>query len=155
PEITGTVARDLETPWGLAFLPDGTAIVTERDSARVLAITDGEVREIGRIDAAAPRSEAGLLGVAVSPDFETDQWVYFYLTTDADNRIVRAKYDGEQLGRTQTVYDQIPLAPIHDGGRIKFGPDGMLYVATGDAAQPELAQDPSSPAGKVLRMTPE
>lgn len=155
PEITGTVARDLETPWGLAFLPDGTAIVTERDSARVLAIEDTQVREIGTIDAAAPRAEAGLLGAAVSPDFADDGWVYFYLTTDVDNRVVRARYDGEQLGRTQTVYDGIPLAPIHDGGRIRFGPDSMLYVATGDAAQPDLAQDPGSPAGKVLRMTPE
>lgn len=155
PEVTGVIARDLEAPWGLAFLPDGTALVTERDSARVLAVEGKQVREVGTIDAAAPRSEAGLLGVAVSPDYEQDQWVYFYLTTDVDNRVVRAKYDGRRLGRTRTVYNQIPLAPIHDGGRIRFGADGMLYVATGDAAQPELAQDPGSPAGKVLRMTPE
>lgn len=155
PEITGVVARNLAAPWGLDFLPDGTAIVTERDSARVLAIEGRKVREIGTIDAAAPRAEAGLLGVAVSPDFETDGWVYFYLTTDADNRVVRAKYDGRRLGPTRTVYDGIPLAPIHDGGRIRFGPDGMLYVATGDADQPDLAQDPGSPAGKILRLTPE
>ena len=108
-----------------------------------------------RSTSVAPQGEAGLLGVAVSPDFETDRTLFLYLTTDTDNRVVRAEVDGDRLGRTTVVLDGIPAGFIHDGGRIAFGPDGHLYVTTGETGNPELAQDPQSLAGKILRITPD
>lgn len=159
PEVVGTVASGLEVPWGLDFLPNGDAIVTERDSRRVLRIAAGgdhEVTEIGTIDAAAPNNEAGLLGVAVSPDFARDRTAYFYVSTAEDNRVLRAEVDGNRLGDPRPVLTGIPLGSNHDGGRLAFGPDGFLYVSTGETGvAPELAQDRESLAGKILRITPE
>ncbi|MFC7723507.1 PQQ-dependent sugar dehydrogenase [Nocardioides sp. GCM10028917] len=156
PEVVDTLVEGLEVPWGVDFLPDGQAVVTERISGRVDRIgTDGEVSPLGTVAEAAPQGEAGLLGVAVSPDFETDRTLFLYLTTDTDNRVVRAELDGARLGRTTVVLDGIPAGFIHDGGRIAFGPDGHLYVTTGETGDPELAQDPRSLAGKILRITPD
>lgn len=155
PEVVGDAATGLQAPWGLGFLPDGTALVTERDTARVLAVSDDDVRVVATLDQAAPRGEAGLLGLAVSPTYDEDRLVYLYLSTDQDNRVVRATFDGDRLGTPEVVLDGIPNAFIHDGGRIRFGPDGMLHVATGDASEPSLAPDPGSLAGKVLRITPD
>ncbi|MBD3947619.1 PQQ-dependent sugar dehydrogenase [Nocardioides ganghwensis] len=154
PEAVGTLVEGLEVPWGVDFLPDGSAVVTERISGRVLNITaDGRVGRLGTVDTAVAQGEAGLLGVAVSPDFETDRTVFLYLTTDTDNRVVRARLEGSSLGSTSVVLDGIPAGFIHDGGRIAFGPDGHLYVTTGETGDPELAQDPDSLAGKILRIT--
>ena len=156
PEVVDTLVEGLEVPWGVDFLPDGEAVVTERISGRVVRIgTDGEVSPLGTVADAVPQGEAGLLGVAVSPDFETDRTLFLYLTTDTDNRVVRAELDGARLGRTTVVLDGIPAGFIHDGGRIAFGPDGHLYVTTGETGDPELAQDPRSLAGKILRITPD
>ena len=156
PEVVDTLVERLEVPWGVDFLPDGEAVVTERISGRVARIgTDGEVSPLGTVADAAPQGEAGLLGVAVSPDFETDRTLFLYLTTDTDNRVVRAELDGARLGPTTVVLDGIPAGFIHDGGRIAFGPDGHLYVTTGETGDPELAQDPRSLAGKILRITPD
>ncbi|MBD3926701.1 PQQ-dependent sugar dehydrogenase [Nocardioides cavernae] len=156
PDVVDTLVEGLEVPWGVDFLPDGEAVVTERISGRVLRIgTDGEVSPLGAVAGAVPQGEAGLLGVAVSPDFETDRTLFLYLTTDTDNRVVRAELDGARLGRTTVVLDGIPAGFIHDGGRIAFGPDGQLYVTTGETGDPELAQDPQSLAGKILRITPD
>lgn len=154
PRVVGTIARDLEVPWGLDHLPDGTAVMTERDSGRVLALEDGRVREIGRIPEEGS-SEAGLLGLAVSPGFDEDRRLYFYVTTDTDNRVVRTTYDGRRIGDLEPVLTGIPKGSIHDGGRLEFGPDGFLFVSTGEVGEPSLAQDPDSLGGKILRITPD
>jgi glucose/arabinose dehydrogenase len=154
PQVADTLAEGLEVPWGVDFLPDGRAVVTERISGRVVRVgPDGTVTPLGTVPAAVPQGEAGLLGVAVSPDFDSDRTLYLYLTTETDNRVVRAELDGTRLGRTTVVLDGIPAGFIHDGGRIAFGPDGHLYVTTGETGDPELAQDPRSLAGKILRIT--
>jgi glucose/arabinose dehydrogenase len=156
PEVVDTFVEGLEVPWGVAFLPDGDAVVTERISGRVLRIdADGEVTPLGTVAGAVPQGEAGLLGVAASPDFESDRTLFLYLTTGTDNRVVRARLDGSRLGPATVVLDGIPAGFIHDGGRIAFGPDDQLYVTTGETGDPELAQDPRSLAGKILRITPD
>lgn len=162
PRVVGTVAEGLVAPWGIDFLPDGSAVVTERDTRRVLRVTEaGDVSEIGVVDEAAPQGEGGLLGVAVSPTYESDRTLFFYLTTATDNRVVRTTYDGpadgagEGLGALEVILDGIPNGFIHDGGRLEFGPDGDLYVSTGETGEPTLAQDRDSLGGKILRITPD
>lgn len=153
PEVIGTVARNLEVPWGIAFLPDGTALVTERDSGRVFQVGRGKVDPVGSIEEAQPNGEAGLLGVAVSPSYAQDQRVFFYATAESDNRVLRTTFRNGRLGTLEPILTGIPKAGNHDGGRMIFGPDKMLYVSTGEAGQPDLAQDRESLGGKILRIT--
>ena len=154
PRVERTVAEGLEVPWGVTFLPDGSALVGERDSTRVLAVSSrGDVREVGRIDEAAPQGEAGLLGLAVSPTYDEDQLVYVYASTEQDNRVLRVTYDGQQLGEPEPILTGIPNGFIHDGGRLLFDDKGRLFVSTGEAGEPELAQQPDSLGGKILRVT--
>jgi glucose/arabinose dehydrogenase len=156
PTVTGDIARDLRIPWGLDFLPDGDALVTQRDLRQVLRIApDGQVTPAGEITEAEGTGEGGVLGLAVSPDFESDQLVYLYISTATDNRIVRAPFDGTTLGPREPLVVGIPSAENHDGGALEFGPDGLLYAGTGDAENRALAQDPGSLGGKILRMTPD
>lgn len=148
---TGVVATDLEAPWGLDFFPNGDAIVTERDSGRLLRVSpSGRVEELARL-ASEGRGEGGLLGVALSPDYREDGLVYVYRTTAEDNRVLRLRL-GED---PEPILTGIPANSYHNGGRIAFGPDGMLYVATGDAGDTSSSQDRGSLGGKILRLTPE
>lgn len=148
---TSVVAADLEAPWDVSFLPNGEALVTERDTGRLLRLDgSGEVREVQRLPSAGV-GEGGLLGVAVSPDHEDDGLVYAYYSTATDNRVVRFALGEEP----EPILTGIPVASYHNGGRISFGPDGMLYVGTGDAGDTASSQDPNSLAGKILRITPE
>jgi glucose/arabinose dehydrogenase len=156
PEVSRTVATGLQAPWGLAFLPDGDALVSERDTRRILEVTrDGDVRQVGVVESAAPQGEAGLLGLAVSPAFDEDRLVYAYVSTAEDNRVVRMEYDGRRLGAPQPVLTGIPNGFIHDGGRLLFDEEGMLLVSTGEIGEPDLAQDRESLGGKILRITPD
>ncbi len=153
PKVVGTVATGLVAPWGMDFLPDGTALVTERDTAKVLAIKGGSVRTVGRLGGAQPQGEAGALGLAVSPTYDEDSLVFAYFTSPVDNRVVKMTFDGSELGPPEVVLDGIPSGFVHDGGRLEFGPDGYLYVSTGETGQEQLAQDASSLGGKILRIT--
>ncbi|TDQ53647.1 PQQ-dependent sugar dehydrogenase [Actinorugispora endophytica] len=151
------VAAGLRVPWDVAFLPDGAALVSERDSGRVVRVApDGATTEAGTVGGVVAEGEGGLLGLAVSPSYAEDSAVYAYFTAAEDNRIVRMAYDpADGLSGAEVIVDGLPKAGNHNGGRIAFGPDGMLYAGTGDAGREELAQDTGSPAGKILRMTPD
>jgi glucose/arabinose dehydrogenase len=149
-----TVASGLQAPWGIAFQPDATALVTERDSARILSVRpDGTVGEVARLAEVRPGGEGGLLGIALSPTYSTDRWVYVYYTAANDNRIARLRL-GEQTP-AQPIFTGIPKAGNHNGGRIAFGPDGMLYAGTGDAGVGSRSQDRAQLGGKILRLTPQ
>lgn len=145
------LARGLEVPWGVAFLPDGSALVAQRRSGEVVRVSaDGSSRPAGRVPGVADRGEGGLLGLAVDP--ADPGTVYAYLTTDDDNRVVALPYDGSRLGEPRVLLDGIPAGSIHNGGRLALGPDGRLYVGTGDAGERSLAQSSSSLGGKILRI---
>jgi len=150
------LARNLEVPWAIAFLPGGDALVTERDSARLLRVTpQGRVSTVGTVPGVEPSGEGGLLGVAVSRSFGRDRLVYLYFSTATDNRIVRFRYLDGGIGPLDPVVTGIPRAAVHNGGRLAFGPDGMLWAGTGEHAEPGLSQDRTSLGGKILRMTPD
>ncbi|WP_217215165.1 sorbosone dehydrogenase family protein [Streptomyces sp. AC550_RSS872] len=161
-KVVRTVAEGLATPWGLAPLPGGDLLVSSRDDATITRI-DGETgkkTELGEVPGVSPAGEGGLMGLALSPDYASDRMVYAYFTSASDNRIVRMLYDeqkpsGEQLGAPDTILKGIPKGFIHNGGRIAFGPDKMLYAGTGESGDTGLSQDKESLGGKILRLTPE
>ena len=150
------VASGLEVPWGLAFLPDRSILVTERPG-RIQRIVDGKPTLVARVRVARA-SEGGLLGLALSPTFASDHTFYLYYTADTPrgprNRVERWRLAGDLASATpeRVIVDGIPSARYHDGGRIAFGPDHMLYIGTGDATEPDRAQDLASPSGKILRV---
>jgi glucose/arabinose dehydrogenase len=146
------VARGLVQPWGLALLPDGSALVTERNSRRIWEVRPGRAaRVIYTVREAVSAGEGGLLGIAVGPDYARDRRVYLYFTTASDNRI--AYVVRGSAARPRVVLRGIPAGRTHDGGRLLFGPDGTLYAGTGDAGVPARSQDRRNLGGKVLRMT--
>lgn len=148
---TSVVATGLEAPWGLAFLPGGEALVTERDSARLLLLDpSGTIEEVQTLPADGS-GEGGLLGVAVSPAYDEDGLVYAYYTTAEDNRVVRFRLGEEP----EPILTGIPVNSYHNGGRISFGPDGLLYIGTGEAGDKPTSQDVSSLGGKILRVNPD
>ncbi|MBD5786566.1 PQQ-dependent sugar dehydrogenase [Cellulosimicrobium terreum] len=165
PEVTvevEDVATGLDAPWGLAALDDGTLLVSQRDE-RSLVLVDpgtGEVEDVTGAgadelrDGTVTGGESGLLGVAVGPpDGDGSGDVFVYRTAQDGNEVLRGTLDGSGLSALDVVLDGIPAAQFHDGGRLAFGPDGHLYVATGDATQDDASQDPASLGGKILRVT--
>ncbi|MFI2644914.1 PQQ-dependent sugar dehydrogenase [Streptomyces sp. NPDC018610] len=161
-KVVRTVAEGLDTPWGLAPLPDGGLLVSSRDRATITRVDEktGRKTELGTVSGVAPEGEGGLLGIALSPDYASDHLIYAYFTSASDNRIARMLYDpkrpaGDQLGAPDTIFKGIPKGVIHNGGRIAFGPDGMLYAGTGESGARGLAQDTKSLGGKILRLTPD
>jgi len=155
PTTPVTVAGHLQVPWGLAFLPDGSALVTLRDEGTVLRVRSGGSAPVrlGTVPGVQPLGEAGLLGIAVSPRFASDHSVFVYFTAASDNRVMRMTLQDNVLHPGSVIIDGIPKANHHDGGRLAFGPDGYLYVSTGDAGNRPAAQDRSSLGGKILRVT--
>tara|TARA_B100000678_G_scaffold174851_1_gene145827 strand:+ start:1086 stop:2267 length:1182 start_codon:yes stop_codon:yes gene_type:complete len=149
-----TVADNLKIPWELVFVPDGRIFFTERDGN--LWVIENESMELVATFPASHTSEGGLLGLALDPEFEKNNFLYLYQTYfDFElhhNKVVRYTVSNNQLTDEQILIDKIPGAVWHDGGRIKFGPDEKIYITTGDATTPKLAQKIDSLAGKILRI---
>ena len=152
------VARGLDVPWDIAFLPDGQgALVTERPGRVRLIDGDGRLKErpVATVDV-RDEGEAGLMGIALDPEFaDGEPYAYTMVTVGDVNQLQRWEWDDGRLERDAVLIDDIPGAPNHDGGTLRFGPDGDLYIPTGDAGKKERSQDRGTPAGKILRLTPE
>ena len=156
PEIgvkVDVIADNLKVPWGIDFASDGRIFFTERPGT-VNVIEDGQVNQIMSLGVGG--GEGGMLGIVLDPEFEKNHYVYVYYTYNEllgiKNRLVQYVESDNTLTDEKILLEGIPGAPYHDGGRIKFGPDGMLYVTTGDAVEPELSQNLNSVAGKILRI---
>lgn len=152
------VATRLEIPWSAAFLPDGSLLFTERPGrVRLIDKSQGLLSApLLTIEDVAHAGEGGLLGITLHPDFARNQWLYVYYTyrrgTELANQVVRFTMAGRSLQNRTVIIEGIPAASIHDGGRIKFGSDGLLYITVGDASVSDRAQDRSSLSGKILRL---
>ena len=159
-EAISVYAQNLEVVWAMAFLPNGDLLATERKGTVNLIDKEGNVSRIFTLGNVLQTGESGLHGIAIHPDFENNQFVYLYNTyrgngDNTQNRVSRFTFDGKTFTQEKIIVDAIPGAIFHDGGRIKFGPDKNLYITTGDARNPSLAQDVNSLAGKILRVTDE
>ncbi|WP_144122982.1 PQQ-dependent sugar dehydrogenase [Catellatospora sichuanensis] len=154
------VAKDTGVVWGLVELPDGSVLYGRRDTHEIVRMDprSGQVTPLGVVPGAASTGgDGGLLSLAVAATFAKDRWIYVFFSTASDNRIVRLRLRGDELdgGSMQSLVVGIPRGKFHNGGRLRFGRDGKLYAATGDAGNPRLAQDQRSLAGKVLRFNPD
>ncbi len=147
------IAQGLKIPWEIVFLPDGSMLVTERPGS-VVRITPSKV--VIPVEGVAHVGEGGLLGMALHPDFRNNQRIYLYATTRVNgalrNRVESYRFANDSLSDRKVILENIPGSSNHDGGRIAFGPDGDLYITTGDAEQTQFAQDKNSLAGKILRV---
>ncbi|MEX2008531.1 MAG: PQQ-dependent sugar dehydrogenase [Candidatus Spechtbacterales bacterium] len=152
-EDVAVVAEGLTIPWEIAFLPNGDMLVTERPG-RLVRI--GQDRTVFEIDGVRHVGEGGLLGLALHPNFEQNRYLYLYMTTQESggltNRVERYRFENDTLADRTEIIAGIPGASFHDGGRIAFGSDGLLYITTGDAGNEQWAQEPDVLAGKILRL---
>jgi glucose/arabinose dehydrogenase len=150
------LATGLKVPWALDFLPDGSMLVTERAGSLKRITSDGTVIEVKGLDETTAVGEGGLLGLAVHPHFAQNHWVFMYQTTGTGagmvNRVVRYRLESDALLERTTIVQGIPAAAEHDGGALAFGPDGLLYIGTGDAGNSSAGQDLTSLGGKILRV---
>ena len=157
PEVADTIADDFDVPWGLIFLAGGDALVSERNSGKIIRVTaKGKKTTLGEVSGVIPPTgigEGGLLGIATAPGDEETLFVYY--TTDSDNRVARVSLAKSKIGTPTAVLTGIPTSTHHHGGRLLFDADGMLLVSTGDAEQSSNAQDKDSLAGKILRIRPD
>lgn len=155
--VVTTLASGLDIPWGMAFVPDGRLFVTERPG-RLRVIVAGVLQPAAVVTLPVEATgEGGLLGLAADPGFATNGHLYVYYTyrsgANLFNRVARLAVTGSSAVQDRVLLEGIPGASNHDGGRIKVGPDGLLYVTTGDAGNSSLSQDQGSLASKILRMT--
>jgi glucose/arabinose dehydrogenase len=157
PEVAEVIADDFDVPWGLIFLANGDALVSERNSAKIIRVTPNgrkiTLGEVAGVVAPSGIGEGGLLGIAVAPGDEDTLFVHY--TAAADDRVARVSLAGGRVGKPKAVLTDIPSSTHHHGGRILFDADAMLLVATGDAEQSALAQDRDALAGKILRIRPD
>ena len=154
------VATDTDIPWGLVTLPDGTILYTRRDAHDIVHLNPatGAKTTVGTVpNVSGTDGEGGLLGLAISASYASDHWLYIMHTSPTDNRIVRIRLDGDVLntGTEQVLLSGILRNKFHNGGRLRFGPDGKLYASTGDAQNGDNAQNRSSLNGKILRLNPD
>ena len=157
--VTGTLAAGLNAPWSVVPLEGGGALISQRDDGTILELTPaGEVRTAGTVPGVVSGGESGLHGLALQ-ESDGQAMLYAYFGAAADNRVARMPLTGasgaHELGEPEVVLRGIPRASTHDGGRLAFGPDGFLYVTTGDAQRRDAAQDPDALGGKILRVTPD
>ena len=159
PERITEVANNLEVPWEIVFLPNNDILLTERIGSLKL-ISNEQTNTIAKISDVKVYGEGGLMGLAIHPKFSSSNYIYLYYTYSGSdnktlNRVVRYKFENNSLSDRKILINNIPGAIYHNGGRLKFGPDGFLYITTGDALEPSLAQNTNSLAGKILRVTDE
>lgn len=156
-KLAEIIATGLSVPWEMVFLPDGGILFTER--AGLLKKLDSDTRIVSRIPLVRPTAEGGLLGLALDPQFSQNSYLYLYRTVELSgritNQVVRFTFTADTLTDSLVILSDIPGSANHDGGRLAFGPDGLLYITTGDAQIPSLAQDKTSLAGKILRLRPD
>ncbi len=153
---TQVIASNLQVPWEIVFAPDGRAFFTER-TGNLRVIENGTLLEQPLATIPVARAgEGGLLGIALDPNFENNHYLYLYYTysdsTGLYNRVSRFTESNDTISSEKILMDKIPANTYHDGGRIKFGPDGKLYITTGEAGKPESAQDITYLGGKILRI---
>jgi aldose sugar dehydrogenase len=155
------VVSGLDVPWGIIFLENGDLLVSERPG-QIRLVQNGQLQPnpVATVNV-TPSGEGGLLDIEAHPDFANNRLFYVYYTTDRNgapmNLVERWQLseDGQTATADRVIVDEIPVARFHNGGRLRFGPDGMLYVGTGDASAPDISQDPNSLGGKILRVTPD
>ncbi len=154
-----TLLDGLDRPWSIAPLPDGRMLVSERNTGDLHLVpapgTGGSPKVVGTLPIVRTEGEGGLLGLAVPDDFDVNPVFYVYYSAESDNRIAAVPWTGDGIGEPQVVFSGIPLGRNHNGGRIAFGPDGFLYVTTGESGDTSLSQNLDSLGGKILRITPE